>query len=59
MDGHTALRGSVRALTPINALVQPEDVAQAAAFLCAPDNRQMTGPVSLQDGGLSLLGPQI
>lgn len=58
MDGNDALRDSVRALTPVNTLVQPDDVAQAVAFLCAPNNRQMTGSVILQDGGLSLLTPK-
>jgi len=29
----------------------------AVAFLCDPANRQMTGAVIVQDGGLSLIPP--
>jgi NAD(P)-dependent dehydrogenase (short-subunit alcohol dehydrogenase family) len=57
MDGNHALRDSARQLTPVKELVQPADVARSVAFLCDPANRQMTGSVLLQDGGMSLLAP--
>lgn len=57
MDGTPALRDSARQLTPVKELVQPADVARSVAFLCDPANRQMTGSVLLQDGGMSLLAP--
>ncbi len=56
LNGNTALRESVRQLTPVKELVQPAEVARSVAFLCDPTNRQMTGTVLLQDGGMSLLG---
>jgi glucose 1-dehydrogenase len=58
LDGNAALRESVRQLTPVRELISPEDVARAVAFLCDPANRQMTGSVIVQDGGMSLLTPK-
>jgi NAD(P)-dependent dehydrogenase (short-subunit alcohol dehydrogenase family) len=59
LNGDAALRESVRQLTPVRELVTPEDVARAVAFLCDPANRQMTGSVIVQDGGMSLLPPKL
>ncbi len=39
---------------PLHDFQTPEQVARAAAFLCAPDNDYMTGSVLLVDGGCSL-----
>lgn len=58
MNGDSALRESMRLLTPVKQLVEPRDVGRAVAFLCDPENRQMTGSVLVQDGGMSLLPPK-
>lgn len=57
INGNAALREAVRRLTPVGELVASEDIARGVAFLCDPANRQMTGSVLLQDGGMSLLAP--
>jgi NAD(P)-dependent dehydrogenase (short-subunit alcohol dehydrogenase family) len=48
--------GKQRAIArvPIGRLIDAEEVARQVAYLCEPDNRQMTGSVLLMDGGLSL-----
>jgi glucose 1-dehydrogenase len=58
INGNGALRESLRLLTPVKQLVEPRDVARAVAFLCDPENHQMTGSVIVQDGGMSLLPPR-
>jgi len=39
---------------PVRALITPQEVARQVAYLCDPENRQMTGSTLLMDGGLSL-----
>ncbi len=55
---HPELREKLRQMVPVNELVQPEEVARAVAFLCDPENKQITGSVLVQDGGVSLLPPK-
>jgi NAD(P)-dependent dehydrogenase (short-subunit alcohol dehydrogenase family) len=59
MNGDAKLRASLRQLTPVRELIVSEDVARAVSFLCDPANRQMTGSVIVQDGGMSLLTPEV
>ncbi len=53
-----ALEGQVReraaASIPMRHFGNPEDVAEAVAFLCAEKNRYITGQVLAVDGGLSM-----
>jgi NAD(P)-dependent dehydrogenase (short-subunit alcohol dehydrogenase family) len=58
MQVEPALRDGLRALVPVNRLIEPPEVAGAVAFLCEPANRQMAGSVLLLDGGMSLLPPR-
>ncbi len=58
MQVDPALRDGLRALVPVNRLIEPSEVAGAVAFLCEPANRQMAGSVLLLDGGMSLLPPR-
>lgn len=58
MNGDAGLRETMRQLTPVKEMVAAQDVARAVMFLCNPENRQMTGSVIVQDGGLSLLPPR-
>lgn len=58
MKDDPPLRAALRELTPVNALIEPAEVARAVAFLCEPDNRQMAGSVLVLDGGMSLLPPR-
>jgi NAD(P)-dependent dehydrogenase (short-subunit alcohol dehydrogenase family) len=51
-DPAYARRASV--VVPLGELGTPEQVAQAAAFLCSPEAAYMTGSVLLVDGGASL-----
>jgi 3-oxoacyl-[acyl-carrier protein] reductase len=39
---------------PLNALGQPEDIAQAALFLAGPGGRYITGQVLVVDGGMTM-----
>jgi 3-oxoacyl-[acyl-carrier protein] reductase len=39
---------------PLNALGQPDDVAQAALFLAGPGGRYITGQVLVVDGGMTM-----
>lgn len=39
------------ARTPLKRLVEPEEVADAVAFLCSPAARSMTGSSLALDGG--------
>ncbi len=43
--------------TPAGRLVQPEDVAKVAAFLCTPDAAMIRGQVIVIDGGYTLITP--
>jgi NAD(P)-dependent dehydrogenase (short-subunit alcohol dehydrogenase family) len=38
---------------PMNALIEPEDVANTVVFLASDESRQMTGSVLTVDGGFS------
>ena len=44
-----------RARTPAGRLVEPEDVADAVAFLCSPQAEMVRGHTLVVDGGFSLL----
>ena len=44
-----------RARTPAGRMVEPEDLAQAVAFLCTPAAAMIRGQTIVVDGGLSLL----
>jgi enoyl-[acyl-carrier protein] reductase III len=46
---------SGRERTPAGRLVEPEDVADAVAFLCSPDAEMVRGHTLIVDGGYSLL----
>ena len=50
-------RARAEAVVPVEYLISAEEVARQVAYLCDPENRQMTGSVLLMDGGLSLLTP--
>jgi NAD(P)-dependent dehydrogenase (short-subunit alcohol dehydrogenase family) len=39
---------------PVGSLISAEEVARQVAYLCDPENRQMTGSTLVMDGGLSL-----
>jgi Dehydrogenases with different specificities (related to short-chain alcohol dehydrogenases) len=54
-DQTPGFRERARAEVPIRSLLDPSEVADGVAYLCRPDNRQMTGSVLLLDGGLSLV----
>lgn len=56
-DETPGFREKARRAVPLRSLLDPEDVARGVAYLCRPDNRQMTGSVLLLDGGLSLVRP--
>ncbi len=43
-----------RARTPAGRMVEPEDLAQAVAFLCGPGAQMIRGQVLVVDGGISL-----
>lgn len=58
INGNGKLRESVRQMIPVGELIAPQEVARSVAFLCDPQNRQMTGSVIVQDGGMSLLTPK-
>ena len=59
MNGNVKMCEAVRQMSPVKELIAAQDVARTVAFLCDPDNRQMTGSVILQDGGMSLLTPKL
>jgi NAD(P)-dependent dehydrogenase (short-subunit alcohol dehydrogenase family) len=50
-------REAARQRVPTGLLITAQDVARNVAFLCDPENRQMTGTTILMDGGLSLVTP--
>lgn len=54
-DQTPGFRQRARAEVPLRSLLDPAEVADGVAYLCRPDNRQMTGAVLLLDGGLSLV----
>jgi NAD(P)-dependent dehydrogenase (short-subunit alcohol dehydrogenase family) len=39
---------------PMNALIEPEDVAAAAVWLASDESRQVTGSVMAVDGGFTV-----
>ena len=43
-----------RLRVPVNALIEPEDVARQVLWVCDPQNKHFTGSTLLMDGGLSL-----
>lgn len=43
--------------TPLRELVEPEDIAEAVAWLMSPQSRRITGADIVVDGGTHLLGP--
>jgi glucose 1-dehydrogenase len=45
-----------RATVPARRLISAEEVARQVAWLCDPENRQITGTAIVMDGGLSLFG---
>jgi enoyl-[acyl-carrier protein] reductase III len=45
---------NARSRTPAGRMVQPEDIAQAVAFLCGPGAEMIRGHVLVVDGGYSL-----
>ena len=54
-DKTPGFRERARDGVPLRRLLDPADVANGVAYLCRPDNVQMTGTVLLLDGGLSLV----
>jgi NAD(P)-dependent dehydrogenase (short-subunit alcohol dehydrogenase family) len=50
-------RESAKTRVPTGLLITAEEVARNVAFLCDPENLQMTGTTLLMDGGLSLVTP--
>ncbi len=54
-DQTPGFRERARDEVPVRSLLDPTEVADGVAYLCRPDNRQMTGAVLLLDGGLSLV----
>lgn len=49
-----ALRQEMLKRIPMNAMGQPEDIAEAALFLAGPGGRYITGHVLTVDGGMSM-----
>ncbi|BAS26976.1 enoyl-[acyl-carrier-protein] reductase FabL [Limnochorda pilosa] len=45
-----------RRRVPAGRMVEPEDLARVAAFLCSPEAAMIQGQVIVVDGGLSLVG---
>lgn len=58
MNGNGKLRESVRQMIPVGEMISSQEIARSVAFLCHPENRQMTGSVIVQDGGMSLITPR-
>jgi gluconate 5-dehydrogenase len=54
LTGDSARKNRILERTPMNRFGQPEDVAWAAAFLCSPASRFITGVVLPVDGGASI-----
>jgi NAD(P)-dependent dehydrogenase (short-subunit alcohol dehydrogenase family) len=54
LAGDSARKNRILERTPMNRFGQPEDVAWAAAFLCSPASRFITGVVLPVDGGASI-----
>jgi len=46
------MRGELLKKIPLNALGQPEDIAETALFLAGPSARYITGQVVTVDGGM-------
>jgi enoyl-[acyl-carrier protein] reductase III len=53
----THLAEKAVSITPAGRLVNPQDIAALAAFLCSPDASMIRGQVITLDGGASLLAP--
>ncbi len=53
-ESDAAYAERIKRVIPLRELQTTDQVARAAAFLCAPDNDYMTGSVLLVDGGCSL-----
>ena len=51
-----ALLERYRQAVPAGRLIEPEDVANAVAFLCSDAARMIIGHVIVVDGGYSVLG---
>ncbi|MGD7214091.1 SDR family oxidoreductase, partial [Ralstonia pseudosolanacearum] len=45
------LKARLRDATPLGRLAEPEDIADAVAFLACDDSRWITGRTLLTDGG--------
>ncbi len=56
-DSKPQLRKRALSRIPTRSLLSSEDVADAVAYLCRPETRQITGSTLLVDGGLSLVRP--
>lgn len=48
----TAFPDALRALIPAGRMGEPQDVARAVLFLCAPDNGFVTGEILDVNGGM-------
>ncbi len=56
LDATPGFREKVLAVTPLRRIAEPEDVAGAAAFLCLPAARHITGQTLAVDGGFLAQG---
>lgn len=48
---------AARSRTPVGRMVEPEDIARLAAFLCSEESTMIRGQTIVIDGGFSLLPP--
>jgi gluconate 5-dehydrogenase len=54
LAGDPARKAKILGRTPLNRLGDPEDIGQAAVYLCSPAARFVTGVVLPVDGGVSI-----